>query len=142
MIYCNNTECKKYHASKELIVFEYNKFITPFNGKVSGYCMCLQPMIRDCDFESSDTKVKQAVCSEKDGFCGQTECLHNNENVCKRGNTLIDISLISKQFICKCFSHRSISGHVDWFRNLNSDGTAKGGRVSDAEAMKMKKAKF
>jgi hypothetical protein len=45
---------------------------------------------------------------------------------CSRGEIGID-----KDGYCLCFSNRTIKGHQDWSKNLNSDGTPKGGHVPD-----------
>jgi hypothetical protein len=143
MIYCNNEECKRHIKFDKPEKFIFSKYIIPFkNDLVCGKCTHKSIRIHFEEYEDSNFKNIQSVCDQLIGFCMVFECLHNKEGECQRVDILIDKSLISGKFICKCFSHRKISGHVDWFRNLNSDGTAKGGMVPDSAAKKMKKARF
>jgi hypothetical protein len=139
MIYCKNTECKFNKKLDKPINFRYSKYSTPFDDNlVEGSCRII-PLIKAVEFNDINFKIEQPTCNKSEGICQEIDCAHNENGSCIRDDIMIDISLISHEFICKCFSNKSISGHVDWFKNLNSDGTSKGGHISDSEAMKIKR---
>ena len=136
-IYCTNNECQHYRVLEEPSQFVFNKLRIPFSDeKINGFCSII-PQINPVTYESPDFRREQSVCHQSQGICKQLICLHNNEGACLRDEILIDEAIISKYIVCKCFSNRSLSGHVDWFKNLKSDGTAKGGHISDIEAKKI-----
>jgi len=126
-VYCKNKECRHYRVLDRPVSFSFNKFSEPLGNLARGYCS-IEPEFIPVDYSSSDFKATQTVCHQAKGLCKQSLCLHNDLGACKRGEILVEESLISKYIICKCFSNRSLSGHVDWSRNLKSDKTAKGGR--------------
>lgn len=141
-VYCNNKECKHYKSLEKPVPLRLTKFRVPFGDDlIEGECS-INPIIQGSDFISHNFKCLQPMClgkQELKGFCSQEECLWNDEEKCTREELFIDKSLISKRWICRCFSHRSISGHTDWSRNLNSDGTPKGGHVDDNYGNKLDK---
>lgn len=131
MIYCTNDECVNYIELEKPVYFKFTKnYFALGDNLIKGRCMII-PEISFDQYIDLNFKIAQSLCLHYVGKCMVIECLHNNSFVCTRNEILIDKSLISGKFICKCFSNRGISGHVDWFKNLNSDGTPKGGRIPD-----------
>jgi hypothetical protein len=138
MIYCSNKECVYYRALEKPIHFIFSKYSEPFpDDVVKGKCT-ITPKFSFEYFIDSTTKCEQPVCNQIKGNCGALWCLHNDTGDCARKEILVDESLISHKLICKCISNRKIKGHRDWFQNLKSDGTSKGGHLSDQEARKIK----
>jgi hypothetical protein len=137
-ILCNKLSCEFCKKLKEPVVYKPNKNYVPFIDDVSnGSCTLKHPNIVPTIFESVHYEYPQNECDMREGGCGNSECQWNINLICTRDEILIDESLISKDFICKSFSNKKISGHVNWFANLNSDGTAKGGNIDDAYAKRM-----
>jgi len=137
-IVCNNTKCKNYRAFDKPKVFKptanFNSFIDEI---ASGECKLSHSSIISEVLDLKGYKYPQNRCLECDGNCNNVECLHNENLKCTRTEIFIDDSLVSKDFICKCFSNRKISGHFNMMSMLNSDGSPKGGSIDDAYSEKL-----
>jgi hypothetical protein len=138
MIYCNNCECKFNEALEKPFVFSFGRLTSSLGDPVKGKCKFSDVELYSAPYEDENYKLEQPVCRQRAGFCLFFQCASNNgEGECSRQDILVDSSLITHQFLCKCFSVRKLSGHIDWSRNLQSNGTAKGGHIDDAYAQKM-----
>jgi hypothetical protein len=108
---------------------------------MTGQCT-IQPIFDVKEYKDKDFTVLQCVCQKKQGaICKMNTCLHNNMGDCTRDELYVDKSTINARFICMCFSNKSFSNHMDWSRNLDSTGHAKGGNIPDNEAHKYKRKK-
>jgi hypothetical protein len=142
VIYCTFKNCRHYKELEKPVLFQVSKLSTPFpDDWIEGCCDLKFPNIMDTYYEDTSFKMEQPLCTQVPGECYEEKCAYNSDCICCRDDIIVGESLISHDSICKCFSVKKIKGHWDWSRNLNSDGTAKGGHISDSEANKYKRRK-
>ena len=140
-IWCNNESCKFIHLLEEpYIRTKKGRIELLFSESYCGTCIG-KPQINSIDFKSSKVELKYGVCVDSkidEVRCNKIQCLHNDAKHKLSGNCLKEELFIDKVlsygdelWICKGFSDRKISGHQDWMKHLNSDGTPKGGSIDD-----------
>lgn len=136
VIYCNNSGCQNYRKLKSPVLLKRKRIQQEddvFGLEMSGRCnVC--PRLRRLFKESFQVVKIGAICelmgrvvikSEK-ALCYQSDCLWNTSWWCTR-----DEIGINKNGHCESFANRTIKGHMDWSRNLDSEGHPKGGHISD-----------
>ena len=137
--YCNNEKCSFIKKLEIPINFSFRKFYVPI-GEEDLKCKfeCSRKFCGFITLAISGKKVIHNITTCMAGYdigCDRRECIWNNvDKSCGRDEILIDKLEIDNEiyWVCKCFSNKKISGHKDWMRHLNSDGTPKGGSIDDS----------
>jgi len=120
MIYCNNSDCHHYEDLKEKYLFKYHKAYQPIGdtGYFHGKCK-IYPGFQEKDLSNLKGKFIYAICDAIDFRlqvkCNR-ECLWNCSSYCKRNEICVDLDYNHKVWVCRCFSNKHISGHMDWSR--------------------------
>jgi hypothetical protein len=139
-ILCNKSICNNYKKLSKPEIFKPSKNFEAFIDDIAtGECKLSNPSIKQNIYSTKHLSYNQNSCLGADfGFiCSNTECASNEDRKCSKSEIFIDSSLISGDFICKCFSNKKISGRINIMSILNSDGTAKGGQIDDNYAAKL-----
>lgn len=154
IVYCKNYSCEFNQSLKEPIMFNFRKnYFVPFeDDKCSGKCKKSRLLLSSLDYETEASKFHYASCTVREIetspseifysldtriICERIECLHQKEyEICGRGEVILE--KVNNIVVCKCFSNRKISGH------MNMSRFPIGGHLSDSEAEKMaaEKSKF
>ena len=142
-VYCNKIDCPHHKCADNSQTFQYSKYYVPFpGGAVAGEC-CLRGLkLFNVSRTFGDISDSSAVCSLGERIadkmvCKKDDCLWNNKSICLREDILIGKSLISGDWICKCFSNKKISGHIDFMNLVDSSGHPHGGSIDDSYANRM-----
>lgn len=116
IIYCKNSKCPNFLKFDEPLEFSFGKFYKPISKKdllCGGMCKEFCGFVSD-EINSRATRTKLALCTKCKLSTCALECLWNKSGKCTRENILVDKN--RGHWVCKCYSDKFISGHMDWSR--------------------------
>ena len=149
-IYCTETICEHFKILEKPVKFNFDKQnYKAFDfDEYPGICANCAACFNSIDKTINNTHTHEVQCLQyatksntrnTSISCFATECSWNNNLKCQKENIFISKGLITNDVICKSLSFKGITGHWDWTRLLNPDGTAKGGNIDDDYAKKLDK---
>ena len=141
-IYCANTDCRFYETLKDPVSLNFdNPHYKPIDtNEYTGICKNSKAQFMSMDVTRNNIDVHEVQCADSDSCmpgCSAMECSWNNNLACAKSNTFVSKSIITGNIACKSISLKGITGHRDWSKLLNPDGTAKGGNIDDEYAKKL-----
>ena len=134
-IYCNNLECAYCEKLVESMVFKPTKGYKPFlDSKYYGQCVKEGYEFVPIGYEDGDVLYELASCygGDKIKKCSRKDCSWNNNCLCDRDIIYID-KFMGGFWICKVFSNRHISGHINILNYPQKGGVS----LTDSEADKL-----
>jgi hypothetical protein len=143
-IYCNAAKCPYNNklTVPALLNFD-NEHYKAFPGDTyCGKCKADKNFFSIIYTETEKLQTKEPACggTDEDDLgkrCYMSECTYNEDGDCKRSIIFVGESSISHGIVCKNYSRKFVSGHINIYKVMGADGHPKGGHLSDAEAKRL-----